>query len=89
MKEPIFFAWTKSFAFTMLAIVTMLAGDWPAVVGFVALLEPLTGWDTEVVVEWLHRVGPAVLFLSALYQRSGAASEGGIPRPYTLDPRAI
>lgn len=82
--KPIFFAWTRSFWLTAIGVAVLIFGAPVEVLnGIGAAIAIFTPYDTVTITEALNTIAPAVLWLAAIQQRSGAA------RPYTLDPRAI
>ncbi len=83
MQEPIFFLWTRSFWLGVLGVGALLAQDMAAVQSFADILEMLFDIDAAALTEKAMKLAPAVLFVAALQQRSGAA------RPYTTNPKAI
>lgn len=89
MQEPVFFAWTRSFLYTLVAVIILLSQDIAAIRAFAILFEPFMGEDTGAFAVWLEDTLPAFLFIAALLERSGWASPSGQPRPYGLDPRSI
>lgn len=82
-QSPIFFAFTRSFWLSVLGIGAILAGDTAAIQAFATLLGPLIEVAPEDITAWALKVAPAVLFVAAIQQRSGAS------RPYSLDPRNL
>lgn len=87
MHGSIFFAYTRSFWLSVLAVTTLLIGDWAALIAFAHILSPIVGLDAETTVTYLHRFVPAIAFVLALIERSGVMSVGQHPRSYSLDPR--
>lgn len=82
--KPIFFAWTRSFWLTVVSLVFVIFGAPSEVLyGIATIVSPITPWQPDVIGEVLNTIAPAITFVLAIQQRSGAA------RPYTVDPRAI
>lgn len=82
MQEPIFFLWTRSFWLSVLGVGALLAQDTAAIQAFAEIIAMVTDLEAEAITERALKLAPAVLFLAALQQRSGAA------RPYTMNPKA-
>ena len=82
--KPIFFAWTRSFWLTVIGLAMLIFGAPPEVLyGIGAFIATVTPWTAEQVGNALTVTAPAILWVIALQQRSGAA------RPYTRDPKAL
>jgi len=82
--KPIFFAWTRSFWLSVIGLAMLIFGAPPEVLhGIGAVLSTVTPWTAEQVGSALTVTAPAILWVIALQQRSGAA------RPYTRDFRAL
>lgn len=81
-RQPIFFAWTRSFWFTVAGILSMFEAGAPVLRGVATVVAPLVGMDADTLGDGLVAVAPAVLWVAALHQRRGAA------RPYTINPKA-
>lgn len=92
MREPIFFAWTRSFWAGILPILLILvdviaqafsmfadAAVGPPIAGTIA---GLFGLDAAKVEATMRALAPLFALVIA-HQRSGAS------RPYTIDPRAL
>jgi hypothetical protein len=83
-KDPIFFAWTRSFwSAVMTALLVIQSTGEPLVRALVTIAAPLTGWDIDHATAMGLSLLPILTLIFTLQQRSGAA------RPYTLDPRAL
>ena len=82
-KEPIFFAWTRSFWLTASAILLGLFslddGNLRALGDAMSIIPGVGDGLGEILVQ----IAPLVMFVLAMQQRSGAS------RPYTLDPTAL
>ena len=82
-KEPIFFAWTRSFWLTasgvILAVFSLDDGNLRAMGDALAIIPGVGDGLGEILVQ----IAPLVMFVLAMQQRSGAS------RPYTLDPTAL
>ena len=82
-KEPIFFAWTRSFWLTasaiLLGIFSLDHGNLRALGDALAIIPGVGDGLGEIMVQ----IAPMVLAALALHQRSGAA------RPYTVNPAAL
>jgi len=79
MNQPIFFAYTRSFWLALIGVVTLLAGDAAALESFAYGISLFTDLSVETIISTVQRLIPAVLFIAALHQRSGAA------RPYSAN----
>lgn len=82
MQEPIFFLWTRSFWLSVLGVGALLAQDTAAIEAFAEIISMVSDVDAQVITETSMKLSPAVLFIAALQQRSGAS------RPYTMNPKA-
>lgn len=82
MQKPIFILWTRSFWLSVLGVGALLAADPAAIKSIAEIISWVTSWEAEAITSKAIKAAPAVLFLAALQQRSGAA------RPYTLNPGA-
>lgn len=80
-QDPIFILWTRSFWLSVVGVAVLLAGDITAIHSLVGLIAPLFGLDPAPIANWMVRAAPGVLFIAALFERSGSA------RPYTANPR--
>ena len=82
-KEPIFFAWTRSFWLTasgvILAVFSLDDGNLRAMGDALAIIPGVGDGLGEIMVQ----IAPMVMAILALHQRSGAA------RPYTVNPAAL
>jgi len=82
--KPIFFAWTRSFWLSAIGLAMLIFGAPPEVLqGIGAVVSTVTPWNAEQVGNTLTVTAPAILWVIAMQQRSGAA------RPYTRDFRAL
>lgn len=82
MQEPIFFLRTRSFWLSVLGVGALLAQDTAAIKAFAEIIAMVTDYEAKALTEKAMKLAPAVLFVAALQQRSGAS------RPYTINPKA-
>lgn len=85
MKEPIFFAWTRSF-WSLVATIAFMSDAGilrDAVLGVMTIGGGLLGFDPTSATDTAMQIIPMLTAAYIVQQRSGAA------RPYTMDPRAI
>lgn len=91
-REPIFFAWTRSFWLGLLPILAIFADVVAQVLGMLGdatlgppvagLIASLLGYDAAEVEAVMLKLTPVFAIVIA-QQRAGAS------RPYTIDPRAL
>lgn len=80
MQEPIFIFWTRSFWLSVIGVGALLAQDTAAIQSFAEIIGMMLDIDPALITEKAMKLAPAVLFIAALQQRSGAS------RPYSINP---
>lgn len=86
--NPIFFAATKSFWFTVAGLAMVLEQGEPVIRSIATIVVALSyqiGWtlSTDTLTQWALDIMPAVLWIAAMQQRTQPGA-----RPYTINPGA-
>lgn len=71
--KPIFVGITRSFWLSVAGIAALFGAGEPVLCGLAAMVAPFVPLEQQALCDWLLNIAPAVLWVAALHQRSGAS----------------